>query len=229
MTTLIAIKRMSHVLQRYYNAEHDIDGYRIFYTNADGDFVEDKTRSNVKISHAFFTELVDQKTSYLLSGFDVSSADEFLNEEIHEYFDDNFKSELAETVENASKIGFSYMYAQYGKDFRTHFKFADGMGIVEIVDDITEELKYVINYYVTRVDEIKNENIVAVEVSDKVQTYFYLLKGNKLYKDLTKNVNPRPHKLWKIYDKSNKPEYHGEGYDFIPFLDWTITLNNSAI
>lgn len=106
----------------YYNAKHDILDFRVFYFNSDGQLVEDTVRSNIKISHAFYTELIDQKTSYLLSGFDVYSEEEQLNNELKIYFDDNFKSELSEVVENASKIGFSYMYAQLGKDFRTHFK-----------------------------------------------------------------------------------------------------------
>lgn len=97
-------------------------------------------------------ELIDQKTSYLLSGFDVYSDEEQLNSEPQTYFDDNFKSELAETVENSSKIGFSYMYAQLGKDFKTHFKYAGGLGIVEVINPVSEETDYIINYYVKRTD-----------------------------------------------------------------------------
>ena len=53
--------------QRYYEAEHDILNCRLFYWNADGVLVEDKTRSNIKISHPFFTILSDQLSSYMLS------------------------------------------------------------------------------------------------------------------------------------------------------------------
>ena len=49
--------------QAYYDGDHDIKLYRLFYYNADGELVEDKTRSNVKIPHPFFTELVDQAYS----------------------------------------------------------------------------------------------------------------------------------------------------------------------
>lgn len=132
----------------------------MFYFNADGQLVEDTTRSNIKISHAFYTELIDQKTSYLLSGFDVYSEEEQLDNELQIYFDDNFKSELAEVVENASKIGFSYMYAQLGKNFRTHFKYADGLGIIEVVNPLNEETQYIINYYTKRIDEIKTKKLL---------------------------------------------------------------------
>ena len=63
-----------------YEGDHDIREYRMFYFNADGKLVEDKTRSNVKISHPFFTELVDQEVQYMLSGQDsfVKSDDQDL-------------------------------------------------------------------------------------------------------------------------------------------------------
>ncbi len=202
----------------YYNARHDILDYRVFYFNSDGQLVEDITRSNTKTSHAFYTELIDQKTSYLLSGFNVYSEQEHLNKELQLYFDDNFKSELAETVENASKIGFSYMYAQLGKDFKTHFKYAEGLGIIEVINSVSEKTDYVINYYVKRVDEVTNENVLAVEVYDKEQTFYYLIKDNKLISDTTKSINPRPHKVWQEFESNNKVKTKGGKFGFIPFF-----------
>ena len=61
-------KSQAKVGQRYYDGEHDILNYKLFYYNADGEPVEDKTRSNIKISHPFFTELVDQQAQYMLNG-----------------------------------------------------------------------------------------------------------------------------------------------------------------
>lgn len=61
-------KNLASIGQKYYDADHDIMHYRMFYFNADGQLVEDTTRSNVKISHPFFTELVDQAVQYMLSG-----------------------------------------------------------------------------------------------------------------------------------------------------------------
>ena len=43
-------KRHARVGQRYYEADHDIKDYRIFFVNADGQLQEDKTKSNIKIS-----------------------------------------------------------------------------------------------------------------------------------------------------------------------------------
>ena len=53
------LKKQAREGQRYYDGQNDILDYRMFYFNADGKLVEDTTRSNVKIPHRFFTELVD--------------------------------------------------------------------------------------------------------------------------------------------------------------------------
>ena len=52
-------KKKAEVGQKYYDGEHDILKSRLFYFNADGNLVEDTTRSNIKISHPFFMILSD--------------------------------------------------------------------------------------------------------------------------------------------------------------------------
>lgn len=64
--------------QSYYEGEHDIKDYRLFYYNDDGILVEDKYRANYRIPHAFFAELVDQAVQYMLSG------DEYIKSDIPE-------------------------------------------------------------------------------------------------------------------------------------------------
>ena len=54
-------KKFARIGQRYYEADHDIKQSRIFYVDAAGKLKEDETRSNIKICHPFFTELVDQE------------------------------------------------------------------------------------------------------------------------------------------------------------------------
>ena len=64
-------KKSFEVGQWYYEGQHDILSYKLYYYNSDGKLVEDKTRSNIKICHPFFTELVDQCVQYMLSGDDA--------------------------------------------------------------------------------------------------------------------------------------------------------------
>ena len=60
-------KRFAGIGQRYYEGKHDILNYQMFYFNGDGILVKDEYRSNIKISHPFFTLLADQHAAYMLS------------------------------------------------------------------------------------------------------------------------------------------------------------------
>ena len=68
-------KRLAGVGLKYYEGNHDIKHYRLFYYDSNGDIKEDNTRSNIKISHPFFTELIDQEVQYMLSNSDFIKSD----------------------------------------------------------------------------------------------------------------------------------------------------------
>lgn len=110
-----AKKQLAKTGQRYYDAEHDIKNYIVFFMDADGNVKEDLTKSNIKISHPFFTELVDQEVQYMLSGKDgfVKSDDEDLQAHLDAYFNENedFVSELYEVITGCVSKGFEYAYA----------------------------------------------------------------------------------------------------------------------
>ena len=82
-------KRLASIGKKYYDGLHDIRNYRLFYYNADGNLVEDRSRSNIKISHPFFTEIVDQAVQYMLSGKNgyVKSDDPELQRQLDEYME----------------------------------------------------------------------------------------------------------------------------------------------
>ena len=209
-------KRIARVCERYYEARHDILDYKLYYFNADGELVEDTTRSNIKISHPFYTELVDQKISYLLSKFNITSEDEKLNQELQKYFDDDFKNELAEVSEESSKLGFGYMYSYIDKNFKTRFKSAIAIGVKEIYKEDTDELQYILYYYLDRLE--KNKKVITrIEVHDGDQTFYYVLRGRKLEADKKKKINPQPHKTWTEQRKDGIHTY-GEGLGYIPFF-----------
>ena len=53
------------------SAVQDLSGewyVQVDIVDENGEVVEDETRSNIKICHPFFTELVDQCVQYMLSG-----------------------------------------------------------------------------------------------------------------------------------------------------------------
>lgn len=212
-------KHHAQIGQRYYEGEHDIKNYRLFYYNADGVLQEDKNRSNIKISHPFFTELVDQAVQYMLSGDNefIKSDDPKLQVELNKYFhdDENFLSELYELLTGCMSKGFEYMYAYKNADDRLAFECADSMGVIEVrAKDTDSNTENVIYWYVDRVEK-SNKKIKRIQVWDKDNTYFYVQNDEgKLMIDEDQEINPRPH---VIYSKNGKDKYF-ENFGFIPFF-----------
>lgn len=138
-----AAKKNARVGLRYYEGNHDINQYRIFFFAADGTLKEDKYKSNIRISHPFFSLLVDQQVQYMLSGKGgfVQSDTPELQTELDAYFNESesFAVELAELIKGAIIKGSEYMYAYKGEDGKTAFQTADSLGVVEVRDKETDD------------------------------------------------------------------------------------------
>ena len=213
-------KRFAKVGQRYYEAEHDIKDYRVFYIDADGQVQEDKTKSNIKISHPFFTELVDQEVQYMLSGKDgfIKSDNPELQTELDAYFNENedFTSELYEVLTGAISKGFEYMYAYKNSEGKTAFQCADSIGVIEVRAKETDDgCEYVIFWYIDRIGK-DNKRIKRIQVWDESFTYFYMQEEDgKIEIDNSIPINPRPH---AIYKKDGDESTYYEDFGFIPFF-----------
>lgn len=216
-------KQLAKVGQKYYEAEHDILQYRLFYYNSDGKLVEDTTRSNMKIPHPFFTELVDQAVQYMLSGKDENGELKLMKSDLpelqtrlDEYFDDDFISELSEVLTGTMSKGFDYMYAYMNAEGRLAFQHADSMGVVEVrAKDTDDGCEYVIFWYVDRIAK-QNKIIKRIQVWDANQTTFYVQEEEgKLLKDEKEKLNPRPHVTYK---KDGDDAIYYENFGFIPFF-----------
>lgn len=213
-------KQLAKVGDQYYQAEHDIRNYRIFYVDAEGVLKEDKTRSNIKISHPFFTELVDQEVQYLLSGEDgfILSDNPALQKELDAYFNENedFMSEFYDVLTGCVSKGFEYMFAYKNTDGKITFQCADSIGVVEVKAKETDDhCEYVIFWYVDHIGK-DNKKIKRIEVWDSEQTWFYCQEGDgKIIPDDTQEINPRPHTVYET-DKQGNAAF--EGFGFIPFF-----------
>ena len=213
-------KKLAGVGLRYYEADHDIKDYRIFFINADGQVQEDRHKSNIKISHPFFTELVDQEVQYMLSGKDgfVKSDNPELQAELDAYFNENedFMSELYEVLTGCVAKGFEYMYAYKNTEGKIAFQCADSMGVVEVRAKETEdECEYVIFWYVDRIGK-DNKKITRIQVWDEKETHYFCQEGEgKIVPDDSVPLNPRPH---TIYKKNGDDSTYYEGFGFIPFF-----------
>jgi len=213
-------KQLARLGQRYYEADHDIKQYRIFFFDADGKLQEDKTKSNIKICHPFFTELVDQEVQYMLSGKDgfVKSDIPELQTQLDEYFNDNedFVSELYEVITGCVSKGFEYAYAYKAANGKTAFQCADSIGVVEVKAKETDDgCEYVIFHYIDRIGK-DNKKIKRIQVWDDRQTYFYVQEDDgQIQLDSAAEVNPRPH---IVYQKDGDDSTYFEGFGFIPFF-----------
>lgn len=213
-------KRRAAVGQRYYEAEHDILKCRLFYWNTDEKLVEDTTRSNIKICHPFFTELVDQLAAYLLSFKEnpIRAKDnaDGLQDHLDTYFDDEFWAEISDLITGAYSKGFEYVYAYKNEENRLAFQCADSMGVVEVREKDTDDgCKYVIYWYIDRIDKGR-KTVKRIQVWSETDTTYYVQAGNsgKIEIDTSAEVNPRPH---VVFTDGNTGKKMGYGLGFIPF------------
>lgn len=214
-------KRAAQKGRDYYEGRHDIKDYRMYYVDADGKLQEDKLRSNIKISHPFFTELVDQQVQYMLSGGEsvVSAEDGKLQDKLNEYFDDSFMAELQECLTGCISKGTENMYAYKASNGQTKFMTADSLGVIDVRNKDTDDgCEYVIYYYTDRVDKGR-KTITRIQVWDKDTIIYYVQVANgKIALDDTKKINPKPHITYKK-SEDDALYYKGNGgYGFIPFF-----------
>ena len=210
-------KQLAKQGQHYYDGQHDILNYQIYYYDADGQLQLDHFKSNIRISHPFFTELVDQQVQYMLSGKDgfIRSDIPELQTELDGYFDDDFYSEVYELLQGTVSKGFEYLYAIKDEEGKTRFECGDSIGIVEVrAKDTDDKCEYMIYWYVDRIEKGKKE-IVRIQVWDKEYIYYYVQDGRGRIKlDDSVDVNPRPHIIYT--DKKGKQ--YGKGFGYIPFF-----------
>ena len=212
------LKKKAKEGQRYYDGRHDILDYRMFFWNAEGNLVEDKTRSNVKIPHPFFTELVDQGTQHILSGEEgiFQSDDPELQKWLDLYFNKNrsFKAELSETITGQQAKGFDYMYA-YKKNDMLVFENADCLGVVEVEGRFADDGKDQRIYrYVDRIDKDGHTQWKILVIDDENTYYYCQSDKGEIEADKTVEVNTKPHALYE--DKDGK--LFQKDFGFLPFF-----------
>lgn len=214
-------KELAKVGQKYYEGEHDIKKYRLFYYNTDGQLVEDTTRTNIKIPHPFFTELADQLTAFILSNTDdvITSDAEGLQDYLNEYFDDDFWSEMADLLTGAYTKGFDYLYAYKNAENKLSFQYADSMGVVEDKERNTDDncARFIYWY----VDHIARDNKEVIKIQVHTDKFILYLeqdgKNGKIEQDADQITNPRPNVVYTD-EKTGKQYWDGKGLGFVPFF-----------
>lgn len=212
-------KRLARLGQRYYDGKHDILDYKMYYYNKDGELIEDTIRSNIKICHPFFTELVDQCVQYMLSGKEpmVKSDIADLQKQLNLRFGDTFKTELSDTLTDVCCGGFGYMYAYKNEKDITTFTYAEALGVVDVKAKETDDKnEYEIYWYIDRVDTFKNTVIKRIQVWDNKNVYYYMQNNDgEIILDDNEPINPRPHIVYEIDGEEGK---FGDSLGYIPFF-----------
>lgn len=210
--------QLKHDMQvglNYYNGRHDIEDYRLFYFNNEGNLVEEKNRSNVRIAHQYFTELVDQKVQYLLSNpVEVTTEQEGLQEYLEEYLDEDFQLVLQELVEGASLKAQEYIFWQQDADNHLRFKTADALKVIPIYDAFYN-IDQIIYYYDDEItQDSKKKTVTKIHLWTKDEVFYFVqLEGQELKLDDSETLNPRPHIIAKKGEQSL-----GKGYGQVPFI-----------
>lgn len=209
----------------YYKYKHDILNYRMFYLDNEGKIREEVSRSNIKIAHPFFLELVDQKVQYLLSNpVEIKTEQAGLQELLDEYIDEDFQVMLQEVVEGASLKGYEYIYTKLTDD-RLQFQVSDSLQTIEIYNNDNQLIAFVRYYDVPIYRDGKTVIVTRAEIWDKEKVWYFLSKGDVMQTfevDERIKVNP------VYYDtivKKETGEIYGRSLgsaldmpEFIPFL-----------
>lgn len=212
-------KQYAKVARRYYDGDHDIKKYRIFFVAKDGKVYEDTTKSNARISRLFFTDLVDQGAQYFMSGKGkiVNSDDPALQKQLDLYFNNGaFRKQLHDILVGCEIDGDAYAYAYKKADGRTAFMYAESGGVVEVRKNETDDgCEYIIYWYIDRIGK-DNKKIKRIQVWDSAQVAFFCQEGDgPIVPDASEKHNPAPH---SIYTKDGDEGAYADDYGLIPFF-----------
>lgn len=221
-----AYKRQAQVGQDYYDYKHDILDNRIFYVDDHGQLQEDKYATNVKIPHPFFTELVEQKTQYLLSNpVALNTENEKLKERLSDYIDNDFQVALQDVIQGASIKGAEFIYARTTTQDKLKFEAADSLQTRAVYNDDNETVA-IIRYY--NRDIVKGNKTVTITYverwTDQDVAFFAMDEKGKIYIDESQAINPRPHVIAIAEDGSTL----GRTYGTIPFYKLTNNSNETS-
>lgn len=211
-------KTKAAVGMRYYEGEHDILKKRLFYFNADGVLVEDKTRANIKIPHPFFMILADQFSAYMLSKkenpIQAKKHDDGLQDLLDDRFDDDFWAEIGELITGAYTLGFDYLYRYKNADNKSVYQCADGMGVVEVLaKDADDSQDHYIYHYADTIEKGK-KTVKRIQDWTATETRYYVQIGDgKIEEDPSVPYNPRPHVVYT--DETGQKV--GKPFGYIPF------------
>ncbi len=180
--------------QMYYLGKHDIEKYRLFYFDGDGNLREDRYRSNVKIPHPFFTEIVNQAVQYTFSGDRILKSDNPKFQKIlDDYFNfnENFTGSLSELVAGCIAKGSEYIYIYRNAEGKITYQPADSLCVTEVPAKITSDNTDYLIYSYEDTTDFGKRRVKRIQVWDSRQVHFYMQTENGVITvDDREQINP---------------------------------------
>jgi SPP1 family phage portal protein len=208
----------------YFKAKHDIMSRRMTYFQ-DGAEIEDKTKANHKLIHAYHRLLVLQKAGYIVGNpimFSVDgeddAAEKFANR-INELLGEPFNDKANMWVQGAANKGVEWLHPFIDKNGDFRYVIIPAEQAIPIYDtEYEEDLIGFIRYYtITVVDGEKQKKRYRVEVWDNEKVTYYMEQEDQSYElDLTCDPNPRYH--WYEWNTVKPDQVRPNSWGRIPFI-----------
>lgn len=215
-------KRQAQKGQDYYDGLHDIKNYTLYYYDKFGQKYKAQNRTNTKISHPFFQELVEQTVQHFMSSKEsfVKSSIPELQKELDKYFGKSFRQPEADLLRDMCICGFGYLYAYESSRGRLAFQHAPTLGVVECRETGTTDAFSQIIYYFDDQYTDNNERIRRISVWDKEGVQWYEQVGDS--GAIKPTGSKQPHVVMQEQTPDGQIQEYGETLGFIPFFraDW---------
>ena len=197
----------------YYLGFHDILHRKRTMIGEGGNPVEVTNVPNEKIVDNLYADMVDVKSSYLLSQpVCFITENENFQKELDNFINADFLRKLKNVDQKALNNGIAWIYPYYNEDGNFKFKVFAGHEILPFwTSNEHDELEMVVRYY-----EREKRHSITDEIEKRIEVYttqgidHYILIGNKLFVDAN-----NPHDDY-FFDE-NKSYTWGDRIPMIPF------------
>ncbi len=230
----------------YYNCRHDILDHVNYYW-LDGQKIQDKAKSNIRLSHPFHKILVDQKAAYLagspivvtvaepdvedpknLTPEEVTAKDsaQQFQEELMDQLTDEFDDLVADWIIGAANKGIEWVHFYISNSGELEYTIIPAEQIIPVYDtQYQKELLYVIRFYTYDLIDDKGTTVQPYKVEwwtkDGVEYWSQQLNNNFVH-DPDYEINPGPH--WFSFNTSSPATKEMHGWGRVPFVP---LMNNS--
>lgn len=208
----------------YFKAKHDILKRKITYVRDDQE-IEDPTKANHKLVHAYHRIMVLQKAGYIVGNPIVFSTDgddaaqAIFESRLNDILGDVFDDKANMWVQGAANKGVEWLHPYIDPDGNFKYVIVPAEQIIPIYDtEYEEDLIGIIRYYsMTVVNGDKKIKRYRVEYWDKEKVTYFMQQEDDRY-ELDSMMDPNPRYHWYSFNTSNPSDLKANSWGRIPFI-----------